>query len=92
MRVYCTVFEIFFFLFLLAFFFHGHVFFRPHLPSRLGKRRMGWEKEHNYTWKRYHLLERHGKRAIFFIFIFFFRIKRSGLIIAKVKRVNGNLH
>ena len=79
MRVYWTVFEIFFFLFLLAFFFMAMFFFVPHLPSRLGKHRIGWEKEYHYTWKRYHLLERHGKGAIFFDLHLFFPYQEKWL-------------
>ena len=92
MRGYYTVFEIFFFLFLLAFFFMAMFFFVP--TFRQGWGIIGWVGRKSTTTRGSVIISWRGMGSgqFFLIFIFFFGIKRSGLIIAKVKRVNGNLH
>ena len=92
MRGYYTVFEIFFFLFLLDFLFVAMFFFVP--TFRQGWGIISWVGRKSTTTRGSVIIFWRGMGSGQFslIFIFFFGIKRSGLIIAKVKRVNGNLH
>ena len=91
MRVYCTVFEIFSFPFLLAFFFMAMFFSVPTFRQGWGNIRWVGRKSTTTRGSVIIFWRGMGSGQFLLIFIFFFRIKRSGLIIAKVKRVNGNL-